>query len=34
MNEGKGIQNYAIRALTTEDLEQYNALLRYAFQVT
>ena len=34
MNEGKDIQNYAIRALTTEDLEQYNALLRYAFQVT
>ena len=34
MTEGKGIQNYAIRALTTEDLEQYNALLRYAFQVT
>lgn len=25
---------YAIRDLTTEDLEEYNALLRYAFQVT
>lgn len=25
---------YSIRALTTDDLDQYNALLRYAFQVT
>ena len=25
---------YIIRPLTTEDAEQYNALLRYAFQVT
>lgn len=25
---------YRIRHLTTDDLEQYNALLRYAFQVT
>lgn len=27
-------QNYFIRRLTTDDLEQYHALLRYAFQVT
>ena len=27
-------KEYCIRALTTDDLEQYNALLRYAFQVT
>lgn len=26
--------NYEIRHLTTDDLEMYNALLRYAFQVT
>ena len=26
--------DYQIRYLTTGDLEQYNALLRYAFQVT
>ena len=25
---------YEIRYLTTDDLEQYNALLRYAFQIT
>ena len=24
---------YEIRYLTTDDLEQYNALLRYAFQI-
>ena len=27
-------QGYQIRPLTTDDLDQYNALLRYAFQVT
>lgn len=27
-------KNYQIRNLTTNDIEQYNALLRYAFQVT
>ena len=27
-------KDYLIRYLTTGDLEQYNALLRYAFQVT
>ena len=26
--------NYVIRNLTTKDLDQYNALLRYAFQIT
>ena len=26
--------NYEIRHLTTDDLEMYNSLLRYAFQVT
>ena len=26
--------NYQMRHLTTDDLEQYNQLLRYAFQVT
>lgn len=26
--------NYQVRHLTTDDLEQYNQLLRYAFQVT
>lgn len=31
---GKKNDNYVIRSLTTGDLEQYNALLRYAFQVT
>ena len=31
---GKNNKNYIIRNLTTKDLEQYNALLRYAFQVT
>ena len=25
---------YEIRYLTTDDVEQYNALLRYAFQIT
>ena len=25
---------YEVRDLTTDDLDQYNALLRYAFQVT
>ncbi len=28
------ISNYTIRNLTTDDLDQYNALLRYAFQIT
>ena len=27
-------ENFNIRPLTTDDAEQYNALLRYAFQVT
>ena len=27
-------KNYTIRYLTTDDLEQYDALLRYSFQVT
>ncbi len=27
-------EEYIIRPLTTDDAEQYNALLRYAFQVT
>lgn len=27
-------QSYDIRYLSTDDLEQYNALLRYAFQIT
>ena len=27
-------ENYAIRPLNTGDVEQYNALLRYAFQIT
>ena len=26
--------NYTVRPLTIEDIDQYNALLRYAFQVT
>ena len=26
--------NFTIRYLTTGDLDQYNALLRYAFQIT
>lgn len=30
----KDIFPYTIRDLTTEDIDQYNALLRYAFQVT
>ncbi len=29
-----GKEEYVIRSLSTEDLDQYNALLRYAFQVT
>ena len=29
-----GKEEYVIRCLSTEDLDQYNALLRYAFQVT
>lgn len=33
MND-KDYANYSIRDLTTDDVEQYNALLRYAFQVT
>ncbi len=33
MNNGDSI-HYNLRHLTTDDLEQYNALLRYAFQVT
>lgn len=33
MND-KDDKNYSIRNLTTDDVEQYNALLRYAFQVT
>ena len=28
------MNQYVIRDLTTDDLDQYNALLRYAFQVT
>ena len=28
------IKDYTIRSLTTKDLDAYNALLRYAFQVT
>ena len=32
--EKKDDGNFHIRPLTTEDVEQYNALLRYAFQVT
>ena len=30
----KRIGEYAIRSLNTDDLEQYNSLLRYAFQIT
>ena len=26
--------NYTVRPLTIDDIDQYNALLRYAFQVT
>ena len=26
--------NYTVRPLTIQDIDQYNALLRYAFQVT
>lgn len=33
MND-KDDKNYSIRDLTTDDVDQYNALLRYAFQVT
>ena len=28
------LKDYTIRSLTTKDLDAYNALLRYAFQVT
>ena len=31
---GKEEENFTVRPLTIEDVEQYNALLRYAFQVT
>lgn len=31
---GNNNKHYTIRNLTTRDLEQYNRLLRYAFQVT
>ena len=28
------VENYGMRYLETKDLDQYNALLRYTFQVT
>ena len=34
MSKKEEKKEYLIRDLTTDDLEQYNALLRYAFQVT
>lgn len=34
MNDKEKTFPYTIRDLTTDDLDQYNALLRYAFQVT
>ena len=30
----QGKNDYRIRSLKTDDVDQYNALLRYAFQVT
>ena len=33
-NLKNNIKDYTIRSLTTKDLDAYNALLRYAFQVT
>ena len=34
ISNNKLLNNFTVRHLTTDDVEQYNDLLRYAFQIT